>query len=118
MPKTSYNPDDVAIGARLRAIRQQRHQTQESLADAAGVTFQQIQKYEKGANRIGAGRLACFARLLQVEAGAFFVDVTGDGAATAMPRFSAEAIWLTRPSAGEITNPSRCGTMRTGSRKK
>jgi transcriptional regulator with XRE-family HTH domain len=66
------NPDDVAIGARLRAIRQAKGMSQERLGQAAGITFQQVQKYEKGTNRIGGSRMMQFATVLETPVAAFF----------------------------------------------
>lgn len=62
-------PDpDIAIGARVRSLREQRHVTQAGLAGRIGVTFQQVQKYEKGTNRIAASRLQAIAQVLDVPA--------------------------------------------------
>lgn len=55
---------DVALGARIRRYRKARNMSQERLAEAAGVTFQQIQKYERGANRVSFSRLALIAAAL------------------------------------------------------
>lgn len=60
----SPDPLDVALGARIRAVRKTRNLSQERLADAVGVTFQQIQKYERGANRVSFSRLALIAAAL------------------------------------------------------
>jgi transcriptional regulator with XRE-family HTH domain len=70
------SPDqiDVLVGARLRFRRMMVGMSQEALGDALGVTFQQIQKYEKGHNRIGAGRLFQISRVLGVPVGYFFED--------------------------------------------
>jgi len=56
---------DVALGARIRRFRKARRMSQERLAEAVGVTFQQIQKYERGANRVSFSRLALIAAALQ-----------------------------------------------------
>ncbi len=66
------HPVDLHVGKRLRLIRQVRGITQQKLADRVGVTFQQIQKYEKGTNRIGASRLFEFSRALDVGVSFFF----------------------------------------------
>lgn len=66
------HPVDLHVGKRLRLIRQVRGITQQKLADQVGVTFQQIQKYEKGTNRIGASRLFEFSRALDVSVSFFF----------------------------------------------
>jgi len=55
---------DVALGARIRRFRKARNMSQERLAEAVGVTFQQIQKYERGANRVSFSRLALIALAL------------------------------------------------------
>jgi transcriptional regulator with XRE-family HTH domain len=61
-------PLDIAIGARIRAYRIARKISQEELGEALGVTFQQVQKYEKGANRISGSRLVKLCEVLQVRA--------------------------------------------------
>ncbi|MFA7275369.1 MAG: helix-turn-helix transcriptional regulator [Pseudobdellovibrionaceae bacterium] len=66
------NPVDVFVGQRLRARRNLIGITQENLAEAAGITFQQVQKYEKGRNRLSASRLFQFARVLDVPVAFFF----------------------------------------------
>ena len=66
------NQTDVAVGQRIRAFRKDANLSQTVLADQIGVTFQQVQKYEKGTNRVGAGRLADIARALDVPITAFF----------------------------------------------
>jgi transcriptional regulator with XRE-family HTH domain len=63
---------DVHIGQRMRARRILLGLSQTELADAAGITFQQVQKYEKGTNRIGAGRLQQFSEALGVPPAYFF----------------------------------------------
>ena len=57
---------DRHVGSRVRLRRQLLNMSQEKLGDELGVTFQQVQKYERGANRIGAGRLWTLARVLDV----------------------------------------------------
>lgn len=71
------NPVDRHVGARLRMRRIQVGLSQEKLGEALGITFQQIQKYEKGSNRIGASRLQLAAKVLAVPVNYFF-----DGAQT------------------------------------
>jgi transcriptional regulator with XRE-family HTH domain len=70
------NPTDVEVGARVRAHRRLRGMTQSDLGAALGVSFQQVQKYEKGTNRIGASRLQDIANVLGVPVSAFFEDRT------------------------------------------
>lgn len=66
------NPADVHVGARIRMRRMILGISQEKLGQALGVTFQQVQKYEKGATRVGAGRLLAIANFLGVPIGYFF----------------------------------------------
>ncbi|WP_298918363.1 helix-turn-helix transcriptional regulator [uncultured Algimonas sp.] len=66
------NAVDLHVGTRLRLRRLQLGMSQSALGDAVGVTFQQIQKYEKGKNRIGASRLWSFAEALEVPLQWFF----------------------------------------------
>src|SRR5918997_5525271 len=71
----AFHPTDIAVGARIRVRRTLLGMSQERLADALGLTFQQVQKYERGANRIGAGRLFDLSRALDVPVGYFFEEV-------------------------------------------
>lgn len=66
------DPIDIAVGQRLRQRRLLVGQTQEQLAESIGVTFQMVQKYEKGACRVGASRLSQIARALAVPVAYFF----------------------------------------------
>src|SRR3954470_1150344 len=68
------NPIDVRVGARLRLRRNMLGLSQEKLGEAIGLSFQQVQKYERGANRIGAGRLHELSRVLDVPVSFFFED--------------------------------------------
>jgi transcriptional regulator with XRE-family HTH domain len=70
--KKAPNPIDQHVGRRVRMRRHMLAMSQERLADALGLTFQQVQKYEKGANRIGAGRLQQMSHILQVPLEFFF----------------------------------------------
>jgi transcriptional regulator with XRE-family HTH domain len=72
MPRDVPNPIDKHVGMKLRARRIKLSMSQSTLADALGLTFQQVQKYEKGANRIGAGRLQQIAQILQMPVESFF----------------------------------------------
>ena len=67
------SPVDVHVGARIRLRRTMMGMTQERLGDALGLTFQQVQKYERGANRVGASRLFDLSRILDVPI-SFFYD--------------------------------------------
>jgi transcriptional regulator with XRE-family HTH domain len=73
MPKQTTDADRL-VGLRITALRKARGLSQTALGNAVGVTFQQVQKYEKGQNRVGAGRLREIARLLEVPVSAFFED--------------------------------------------
>jgi transcriptional regulator with XRE-family HTH domain len=66
MKKRSGDPRDVEIGKRIRALRLERGLSQTELGALLNVTFQQVQKYEKGANRVAAGRLQRIAEALEV----------------------------------------------------
>jgi transcriptional regulator with XRE-family HTH domain len=72
-PKKSPNPIDKHVGSRVRMRRIMLNISQTTLGDGLGVSFQQVQKYENGANRIGASRLQHISRILQVPV-AFFFD--------------------------------------------
>ena len=71
------NKVDMHVGSRVRLRRTLLGMSQERLADALGLTFQQVQKYERGANRIGAGRLFELSRALDVPVSYFFDEVEG-----------------------------------------
>lgn len=70
--KKSPNPVDIHVGGRVRLRRMLVGLSQEKLGDSMGLTFQQIQKYEKGINRIGASRLYKLSQVLDVPVGFFF----------------------------------------------
>tara|TARA_R110002111_G_scaffold45711_1_gene82615 strand:- start:398 stop:817 length:420 start_codon:yes stop_codon:yes gene_type:complete len=70
------NPVDMHVGSRIRLRRQLMKMSQEKLGDELGVTFQQVQKYERGANRVGASRLYRLSRVLEVPIQFFFEDLS------------------------------------------
>ena len=72
MAKKTPNPIDKHVGSRVRMRRMMLSISQEKLGDAIGLTFQQIQKYEKGTNRMGASRLQQISNVLQVPVPFFF----------------------------------------------
>lgn len=74
MVKKIPDPIDVHVGSRVRLRRMLIGMSQEKLGDSLKLTFQQVQKYEKGANRIGAGRLFRISQLLGVSVQFFFDD--------------------------------------------
>ena len=75
LPPGVPNPVDIHVGDRVRQRRTLLGLSQEKLGDAVGLTFQQIQKYERGANRIGASRLFQLSRILDVPISSFFEDI-------------------------------------------
>src|SRR6476469_6209872 len=81
------NPIDVRVGARLRLRRNMLGLSQERLGEAIGLTFQQVQKYERGANRIAASRLHELSRVLNIPV-SFFFDDTDPVRAPAMNGFT------------------------------
>jgi transcriptional regulator with XRE-family HTH domain len=72
MVKKIPNPIDKHVGARVRLRRMMLGMSQEKLGDGLDLTFQQVQKYEKGTNRIGASRLQQISNILQVPVAFFF----------------------------------------------
>ena len=84
MAKKAPNPTDKHVGARVRMRRMMLGMSQETLGDALGLTFQQVQKYERGANRIGASRLWDLSRVLDCPMSFFFEDMD-DATASASP---------------------------------
>ena len=89
------SPIDVHVGGRVRLRRTLLGMSQEKLGDALGLTFQQVQKYERGVNRIGASRLFDLARVLDVPIGFFFDD---------MPDAMGGSMAVTRRMAGFAEN--------------
>jgi transcriptional regulator with XRE-family HTH domain len=77
MTKKLPNPTDKHVGSRVRMRRMMLGMSQEKLGDALSLTFQQVQKYEKGTNRIGASRLQQIAHFLQVPVSFFFEGAPG-----------------------------------------
>lgn len=77
-PLGTPRPVDVHVGQRLRQRRTLLGMSQEKLGEAVGLTFQQIQKYERGANRIGASRLYQLSQVLDVSIEYFFDDMPGE----------------------------------------
>ncbi len=75
--KKTPNPTDVHVGSRIRMRRNILGMSQERLGDKLGITFQQIQKYEKGTNRVGASRLQAIASILEVPVSYFFESAPG-----------------------------------------
>jgi transcriptional regulator with XRE-family HTH domain len=95
------HPTDVHVGSRVRLRRNMLGLSQEKLGEAIGLTFQQVQKYERGANRIGASRLHELSQVLGVPV-SFFYDETDPVHAPPVPTGFAEA-----PQAGFDSDPLR-----------
>src|SRR6478752_4056488 len=76
--KKKPNPIDIHVGSRIRLRRTMLGMSQEKLGESLGITFQQIQKYEKGTNRVGASRLQNISSILNVPVSFFFEDAPGD----------------------------------------
>ena len=98
---------DEHVGERIRHLRTTLGLTQEQLASALGISYQQVQKYETGANRVSAGRLYEIALQLDVEPAFFFADIDTSRAHTPMPhggknRTTIELV----TNFSEITNPT------------
>jgi len=98
-PKRAAEQDRL-VGERIKVLRKSKGISQTALGSALGVTFQQIQKYENGANRVGAGRLSDIARVLGASVSLFFGE--GDDAAA---QEKAEVFDLLRaPGAVDLLN--------------
>ena len=98
------HPVDIAVGKRVRGRRILMGLSQERLGDDLGVTFQQVQKYERGANRVSASRLYEISKVLDVPPSYFFeevmesdgIDYTGDDTSAADPMTKRETLELVR----------------------
>jgi transcriptional regulator with XRE-family HTH domain len=83
--KVGGNPIDLLVGSRIRRFRKGRRMSQAQLGKKLGVTFQQVQKYENGKNRVGASRLQMISTALDVPVGQFFADDAGTSRTSAKP---------------------------------
>lgn len=102
------NPVDVHIGQRVRHRRWLSGMTQQQLADAVGIRFQQIQKYESGANRISASRLWSIARAMDVPISFFYGGMDGmRGEGAEDPMDAKETFELVRAYYGIAEGPRR-----------
>lgn len=90
MPRTTDGPSqiDIDVGARIRTRRKLIGMSQSALADRLGISFQQVQKYEKGSNRVGSSRLQHIAQVLGTSPSALFGEEV-DGPPTAIPELHA-----------------------------
>ena len=91
MAGTRSSKVDHHVGRRVRERRLALGMSQEKLADAIGIAFQQIQKYEVGTNRVAASRLWDIARILEVDVGYFFEGIQKRAKRKAKPRKSSTA---------------------------
>ena len=82
------NPVDIHVGGRIRLRRMMNGLSQERLGEQMGLTFQQIQKYEKGTNRVGASRLFHLAQVLEVPVSYFFEDLEAETESHGIPGFA------------------------------
>ena len=96
MPNKTPNPIDKYVGSRIRMRRLMLSMSQEKLADALGLTFQQVQKYEKGTNRVGASRLQAISNALEVPVSFFFDGAPGVRGAAAVGNDFTQAFLATR----------------------
>ena len=101
--KKKPNPIDIHVGSRIRLRRTMLGMSQEKLGESLGITFQQIQKYEKGTNRVGASRLQNISAILNVPVSFFFEDAPGDqvGGASGMAEASSSNYVVDFRSAAE-----------------
>ena len=90
------HPTDVHVGRRVREARLAKGMTQTDLGNALGVSFQQVQKYEKGTNRIGSSRLWDICTVLDVAVAYFFADLSRSGKNEPEPALSSRAIKLAK----------------------
>lgn len=97
MPVRKSGPLDAMLGAKLRTLRVSRGISQAVLAEKIGVSFQQVQKYERGANRVGANRLARIAAVLDVSVTEFF-----ESARTKSPGLKSPIHLLAEPGAWQV----------------
>jgi transcriptional regulator with XRE-family HTH domain len=79
MSNKTPNPTDRAIGANVRKWRMLRGMSQEKLGDGLGLTFQQVQKYEKGTNRIGGSRMVQICNVLGIDRDKLFEGIPAEG---------------------------------------
>ena len=90
------HPTDVHVGQRAREARVAKGMTQTDLGDALGLSFQQVQKYEKGTNRIGSSRLWEICKVLDQPITFFFEDLSRGTATAPKPALSSRAIKLAK----------------------
>ena len=102
LPKKIPNPTDKYVGSRVRMRRMMLSMSQEKLGLALGLTFQQVQKYEKGTNRIGASRLQQMSDILQVPVAFFFEGLPGAKPAKGLTASDLTTAFFSLPHANEL----------------
>ena len=102
---SAYNPIDVHVGDRLRTRRTLLGLSQTTLAEAIGLTFQQLQKYEKGSNRISASRLYDLSQILDIDISYFFDDMGGTTAKASPAQISQRGVAKFAKAAGRSEDP-------------
>jgi transcriptional regulator with XRE-family HTH domain len=109
------NPVDAHVGRRIRVARLAAGLSQQQLGEALGLTFQQVQKYEKGVNRVGASRVHAIARILSVPESYFFEQAGGtDVSSVVNPGFQAMTDALSTPEGIRIARAlSKIGDANT-----
>jgi transcriptional regulator with XRE-family HTH domain len=106
-PEKGPNPIDIHVGLQVRLRRKELKISQERLADALGLTFQQVQKYERGDNRISASKLYEIARALRAPISWFFEglsDPTSQGEGVAAPEAPFAHHFLMTPEGIDLAN--------------
>lgn len=94
-----YHPTDIHIGRKIRERRVSVGMSQSALADRLGITFQQVQKYESGANRVGGSRLWDISKALEVPVSHFFEGLqsaSGKAVGSEEPPLSRQSLELAR----------------------
>ncbi|MGC6484101.1 MAG: helix-turn-helix domain-containing protein [Candidatus Puniceispirillales bacterium] len=107
---TNHNAIDVHVGSRIRKRRTLLGMSQEQLGRALEITFQQVQKYERGANRVSASRLWDISQILDVDIGYFFEDMTKETRSLS-PRRVSSGVAATRESQQEADPMARRETL-------
>ena len=110
--KRRAGAEDIEIGRKIRALRLERGLSQSGLAEGIGLTFQQVQKYEKGTNRVSAGRLQRIADILETPVMFFFGGMSARGKKRD-PRGSSLAFLQTKGAIRLIRAYSEIGSRTT-----
>ena len=107
-PTGKPNPIDIHVGSRIRLRRTLLGMSQQKLGEAIGLTFQQVQKYERGANRVGSSRMFELARVLDVPISYFFEEMGSDTAQRGRQHALGHAVEIVE------AEPGRCWAFVTG----